>query len=341
MKKKPFIPILLFIICACADKNSIRMTHVSDEKTASIASKMWQAADSSRFYYDLYVTDAYYLFLDDKSDTVIRIYAKDNPNVIQNCSVQYKKQPLIQKLHFLKTNTRYEAKKNQAWIVENKTTIKTLNPDNLAGPLVSEAISTPFSALPNSTDYHITTNEIYAAPVNYNYRSPFFIFRPDSGYIRAEIHKHPDLNYPQIGLAYLTNLTVCEEKNSVVAAQRFMNDVLFYDLAGNLQAVVSYGEGHVVPKIKNNTIDMDNSQKYFIYICGTKNHVYCLYDGSTDYTAQSKILVFDWHGKHIKTYQTDRCLKQIAVNKEETKIIALAANEQSGRDVVSYQIKNK
>ena len=92
------------------------------------------------------------------------------------------------------------------------------------------------------------------------------------------------------------------------------------------------------PPIKENTIDMENSRKCFIYITGTKRHVYCLYDGTTDYTAQSKIVVLDWKGKHVKTYQADRCLKQIAVNEEETRIVALAANEDYGRDVVIYTI---
>jgi hypothetical protein len=51
------------------------------------------------------------------------------------------------------------------------------------------------------------------------------------------------------------------------------------------------------------------------------------------------IVVFDWEGLHISTLKTDRSLKQIAVNSDETEIIALAANDSYGRDVVVYKLQ--
>ena len=48
-------------------------------------------------------------------------------------------------------------------------------------------------------------------------------------------------------------------------------------------------------------IDVRNTPKCFTYICGTPQYVYCLYDGSSDFTAPSKIVIFQWNGKHIAT----------------------------------------
>ncbi|MDR1116557.1 MAG: hypothetical protein LBL33_10535 [Tannerella sp.] len=343
MRKFLHLPVTIFILCtlyACSNREGVRVVNISVNNTKTISSVTWQEADSGRFYYDLWATESYYTFLDDKSDTVMRVYKKDEPGKIHNCHVRKERSILDSRPQFLKSNTRYPAENNRLWIVDSHISVKTLNPDNPAGQILSPPVSYPFRTLPHSTDYNLTKDEIYAAPLNEAYSSPYYFYRPDSGYFHVELYQRPGTDYPKAGLACLTCLTVSEENKSVVSAQRFMNDVLFYDLAGNIRTVASFGDGHTVPEIKDNTVDMDRSVKCFIYICGTRNRVYCLYDGTTDYTAKSKIVVFDWTGKHVTTYQTDRCLKQIAITSDDTRIVALAANEQhGGRDVVLYDIK--
>jgi hypothetical protein len=328
-----------FYACSSGD-GGVRIVNLSANHAKAISSVTWQEADSGRFYYDLRATESFYVFLDDRSDTVMRVYKKDEPDKIHNCHVKEERSILDSKSQFLKSNTRYPAENNRLWIVDNHISVKTLNPDNPAEQILSPPVSYPFRTLPHSMDYNLTKDEIYAVPLNEAYNSPYYFYHPDSGYFYVELYQHPDTDYPKAGLACLTCLTVSEENKSVVSAQRFMNDVLFYDLAGNIRTVASFGDGHTVPEIKDNTVDMECSVKCFIYICGTKNRVYCLYDGTTDYTAKSKIAVFDWAGKHVITYQADRCLKQIAVDNNDTRIIALAANERhGGRDVVLYDIK--
>ena len=341
MKKYLNFLTALLIFYSC-DKDGVRISNISETDVINITSITLQESDSSRYYYDLRATESYFTFLDDKSDTIIRIYKKDNPNELYNYYIKKEKNILENKIQFLKSNTRYTTNKNQIWIKKDAS-IKTINPENSSEELLSASASYPFSNLPPSVDFNLTKDEIIAAPlsINYPYNSPYYLYRPDSGYIRAEIYRHPDLAYPKTQLAYLTCLIVSEEEKSIVSAQRFMNDVLFYDLRGNLHAVATFGKGHIIPEIKDETVDMNTSGKFFIYICGTKKYVYCLYDGTTDYTANSKIIVFDWNGKHIKTYQTDRCLKQIAVNETDTEIIALATNELHRRDVLCYKIENK
>lgn len=330
--------LVLFALCAC-NKDGVRVINISADDTEPITSVIWQETDSSRFYYDLRVTESYYIFPDDKSDTIIRIYKKDNPGKMHNYHIR-KQNTLNTRPLFLKSNTRYPADSDRLWMVENRISVKMLNPDNPPEQLLSSPVSFPFRTAAHSTDYNLTKDKIYAAPLDPPGNSPYYSFHPDSGYFRAEIYRHANVDYPDIGLASLACLTVSEENKSVVSAQRFMNDVLFYDLNGNIRTVASFGDGrHILPDTVNNTVDVDSSTKCFIYICGTERHVYCLYDGSTDYTARSKIVVFDWTGTHVVTYRTDRCLKQLAVDRDETRIVALAANEQHGRDVVLYDIK--
>ncbi len=338
MKKMLYVLMIIPLLFACDKKKGVYTINITENKTVPITSTIWQKADSSRFYYDLRVTESYYTFLDDKSDTLIRIYKPDNPDILHNQYIK-SRNILDSRLQFLKHNSRNLLKNNQLWIVEHNNSIKSLTPENSPKQILSSAVSYPFTNLPNSTDYSLTADEIYATPLSSTYPSPYYFYHPDSGYFRAEIYKHPDINYPKVSLAYLTCLTVNDKKKRVVSAQRFINDVLFYDLSGNIHTVITFGDEHIVPEIKDKQVDMKNSTKCFLYICGAKDHVYCLYDGSTDYTAKSKILVFDWNGKHIKTYQADRQLKQIAINEAENKIIALAANEQYGRDVVEYKLK--
>jgi len=340
MKKYLHLLTVLFIFCSCS-KDDVRIINISETDIIDITSRIWQEADSSRYYYDLRATESHFTFLDDKSDTVIRVYKKDNPNELYNCYIK-KRNISDSKIKFLKSNTRNTTNKNQIWIIE-KGSIKTINPENSAEELLSAPVSYPFRNLPPSVDFNLTKDEIIAAPLgtNYPYNSPYYFYHPDSGYIRVEIYRHPNITYPNIQPAYLTCLIANEEEKSIVSAQRFMNDVLFYDLRGNLRAVSTFGKEYIIPEIKDETVDMDKSLKFFIYICGTKNYVYCLYDGSADYTSNSKIVVFDWQGKHIKTFQADRCLKQIAVNEKDTEINALAANEQHGRDVLCYKIEIK
>ena len=340
MKKYLNLLIAFSILFACNKSEGVRFLHIQENDCEPLQSAVWQKNDNSRFYYDLRVTESYYAFLDEKSDTIIRIYKQDAPYSLYNFHIEKENNILNNKLLFLKSNTRSKAEENQLWIVEDKLAIKTINIENPT-QLLSPTHDYPFKGLPLSAEFNLTKDEIYASPLNSTYNSPYYLYRPDSGYIRASVYKHADIIYPATGEAYVTSLIVSEENKRIVSAQRFMNDVLFYDLRGEIKTVVSFGEGHIIPETKYNKVDIENSKKCFIYICGTKEYVYCLYDGTIDYTANSKIVVFNWSGKHIKTFQADRCLKQIAVDKNNTKIIALAANEQHGRDVVHYQIKIK
>ena len=97
----------------------------------------------------------------------------------------------------------------------------------------------------------------------------------------------------------------------------------------------------IIPIIppKRNEIDIRNTTKCFTYIYGTPQYVYCLYDGSSDFTAKSQIVVFQWNGKYIATWEADRYLQAIAVDKNDKYILAISSNKNDGQDIVKYNMR--
>jgi len=333
--KKDILIVIILLLAACNNEGMV--TTVRSDRTTLIKSSVWQAADSGRYYYDVRINGSLFIFLDDKSDTLIRIYDRDDVRTLQNYYVNPKRNILDNKLQFLKSNSRYEGGDDKIFIIQNAA-IVALQPDS--EQILSQPIAYPFTKLPNSTDFSITSEEIYAAPVNSgNAYSSFLIHNPLLGDVRAKVYQHENLTYPKTSTAYRTNLTVSEKQKTVVSALRYINDVQFYDLKGNIRKVVTFGNEHILPVIGGNEVDRAKSVKCFLYIYDTSRYVYCLYDGTPDYTALSKIIVLDWEGRHVRTYQADRCLKQIAVSADDAEIVALSTAEQYGQDVILYKIK--
>ena len=139
-------------------------------------------------------------------------------------------------------------------------------------------------------------------------------------------------------VAYLPNLCVNERQNSVVAALRFFNQIDFYDLKGTYQRSFTYGKEPIVPLLKKNDTQVDvlGTTKCFIDIFGTDQYVYCLYDGSADFSNLSTLLVLSWDGQLKKRLNFDRSIKRIAVDPSDRFLVALALDESGALDVVKY-----
>lgn len=85
-------------------------------------------------------------------------------------------------------------------------------------------------------------------------------------------------------------------------------------------------------------IDIRNTTKCFIDMCCNSKNVYCLYNGTADFSVPSTILVFKWDGTYKITFQCGRSLRNIAVDKENNYLIALASREDGGTDIVKYKL---
>lgn len=95
-----------------------------------------------------------------------------------------------------------------------------------------------------------------------------------------------------------------------------------------------------MPLLKKNDTQMDvlGTTKCFIDIFGTDQYVYCLYDGSADFSNLSTLLVLSWDGQLKKRLNFDRSIKRIAVDPSDRFLVALALDESGALDVVKYSI---
>jgi len=129
----------------------------------------------------------------------------------------------------------------------------------------------------------------------------------------------------------------------IVAALRFIDCINFYDLNCDMTSSISFADYYTIPvaDITNTYLDAENSKKCFIDICCSDKYVFCLFDGTTDFTGNSIIYVFDWQGKQKAVLQADRNLRKIAIEKAGDYLLALSPDEEGGRNVIKYNLKGK
>jgi hypothetical protein len=223
-------------------------------------------------------------------------------------------------------------------IVDNNQ-LKTLhlNP-NQEGEFVSIQTEKLASTLGNSTQYNFITDNILAVPLWENVNNLFYFYGTKE-YYWVKPESILPVKYKNIPYIYASNLCVNESENSIVCALRFVNIILFYTLDAEKKVSVQIGKQILPPTLDNSNknVDILHTPKYCIDLVGTSRHVYCLYDGTSDYSTGSTIFIFAWTGKHISTLKTNRSLRKIAVDKDDAHIIALA-NDSDGLDVVTYPL---
>ena len=332
---------LVYIICglciltSCSQpkKNySISMDAQSLGKSTIILTK-----GGGNYLYDLQITDSYLVILDNKSDTVMQAYTLNNILQTKIFCLRTGENNRLLAPQFVRSDYRSLNKANQISIVDNNIYLKqitlTAKGINLRTRLLDKG-------LVNSKDYNITTKEIYAVPISGHQKYSYFFYNIDSGYYWVNPSPIISEVLPHVPIAFSSNLCVNEQKKSIVTAFRFTNYVSFYDLEGNIQSTCHFGENQTItPLCMGEKLDIENSTKCFTSIYCTPKYVYCLYDGTTDFTAQSRILVFNWNGKHVKTWLADRNLRRIAIDKNNKTLYGISANPIAGQDVVKYLLK--
>lgn len=330
----------LFIVCSCADKKIIKDYSITTKSKMLPDVEILFSKNDNYYLYDLKITDNFYLFLDERSDTVLRIYKQNNILHTHNslCRNSEKDQlwmPLFTKeIHPEFKNTDY------AFLVDNNMYYKNISLSTNNNKVEINVLKLLKQKNMFSRDFNITTKETYAIPVSRSTKSPFYLFNPDSGYYWVDPSPSIEKVMPKDVLSYTNTICLNESQNTIVSAYRFTNYVSFYGLDGTLKTTVKFGETPIIPIVNpdRDEIDIRNTPKCFTYICGTPQYVYCLYDGSSDFTAPSKIVIFQWNGKHIATCQADRNLQAIAVDKNDKYILAIASNY-NGQDIIKYHLE--
>lgn len=327
--------ILMTLFNACIEQ-AIKHT-IPEDADKNLKGEIWQAA-SGKSYTDLQITDSHYLFADKEADTVLYALDKKNPQKGYIYGLKDNSPEEFHSIEFVKSNTRYPVIKDAVWLIDDKRLLKQIkcSVDSIS---ILQSIQLP-NALDRSYDYNFTKDEIFGVSTMGYLNSPYYFFNPDSGYYRVNAYNIPQKKYKRTRYAYMTNLCVNEKKETVVSALRFFNSVQFYNLRGEIKQIISFGEVPIAPQTYSaDALDFDDSIKCFIHTYGTDKFVYCLYDGSLALNQLSKIVIFKWNGKHVKTIQADHILKKIAVDPSDTFLLALASDNEGEQIVVKYNLK--
>lgn len=327
--------ISFMLLCNACQKQAMKHT-IPEDADVYLKGEVWQA-ESGKSYTDLQITDSYYLFADKEADTVLYVLDKKNPTKEYVYGLKGDKPEEFCSIEFVRSNTRYPSEKNAVWLVDDKRLLKQVK--CLDDRIVTLQSTQLPNALYRSTDYNFTKDEIFGVSPLGDLASSFYFFNPDSGYYRVDAHDIPQKKYKETSSAYMTNLCVNENKGAVVSALRFFNSVQFYNLRGEIKQIFSFGKVPITPQIKSSdALDFTGSVKCFIHIFCTEKFVYCLYDGSSELNQLSKIVLFKWNGKHVKTIQTDHMLKKIAVDPSDKLLLALACDSEGEQIVVKYKL---
>lgn len=334
MKSTAWFILLTIFFTACQEQATRHtILEVADK---NLKGEIWQT-ESGKSYTDLQITDTHYLFADKEADTVLYAIDRKNPQKGYVYGLNDNSPGKFRSIEFVKSNTRYPAIKDAVWLIDDKCLLKQVK-------CSADSISTLQSIqLPNnldrSTDYNFTTNEIFGVSTIGYLNSPYYFFNPDSGYYRVDAYYTSQKKYKRTRYAYMTNLCVNEKRETAVSALRFFNSVQFYNLRGEIKQIISFGKDPITPQNSSaDALDFDNSIKCFIHIYGTDKFIYCLYDGSSALNQLSKIVIFKWNGKHVKTIQADHILKKIAVDPSDAFILTLASDREGEQIVVKYDL---
>lgn len=338
---------LLFISCNGANDH-IKINMIKINSGDSLLGETLLEGDSLSNFYDLAISDDYCLLLS-YGDTIMKMFTLKDIGKPLDCILKRIDSEELQHPFFVKYNYQTSGEKNLFTIFDNKLSCFNqilINEDSSI--VLKEKIPYPVVYNPNpspilsSMDLSITKDNIYGVPVERYKRALFYSFNKDSGY--TWIKPYPPLidGYQKCNISeiYITNLCVNESQKTIVSALRFINAVQFYSTEGELKNAITVGDSYSFPSKDSSGMFLDllRSPKYFINIYCTSRYVYCLYDGSANYTNDSIIVVFRCDGKHVMTFNTDRSLRKIVVEKNDKFILALAANEKEGRDIVKYTL---
>lgn len=298
------------------------------------------STDFHSYLYDLKITDHYYLFLDEQRDTLLWVYRNtDMPEFVMSMGRTMFKED-VWKPVFTKEVRPKDEKEDTIYWIDNNRYLKRVMLDKQDNLSISTLFLLP-EKLVYSSNFNVIGKGIYAVPINRRRRNPFYFFNFESGYNWVAPPAVLYSGMPTDNLSYTNCICVNESAHTVVSAFRFTNCISFYQLDGTLRNTVRFNNDLVIPEILLNRkgLDVGNSLKCFIDLCGTPRYVYCLYSGSKNFSGKSKIVIFQWDGKHVKTLESDRSIRSIAVDEDDKYILAIASKENGGQDVIRYELK--
>lgn len=332
-----FVCLLSFSNCKKEEK--FHITNVSKESSKQVTSDILIAGGNSSNYYDIQITGSHLALLDYKSDSVLRVL---NINDLTPKQVFYRggNKQEANSPAFIKQIVRENAPDNILLYEEISGECKeiTFSKENIEmelSPFTIPPLRGDKNAEINLVDdryYYITTEPQFV--LSYIYR------KTNSDVIVGEPHAYINPKLPNQPIAYLSHLSVNEDKNIIYSASRFSNVIQIFDTTGRVNEMYLFGEKPLSPKVdsKKRRLDIEHSTKYFIQIYSTAKYAYCLYSGSSKVDQPSRVIILDWKGNYIKTLQADKPLTAIAIDSSNKYLLGITRNSEGGTDIVKYKI---
>lgn len=282
MKQHWFIS--LFACLLLTNCQSDYQTLLLDEVKPLQATLLFEK-DSNNYIYEIKATDTHLAILNQENDTKLTVYEKgkyDSPVfVVEPATYQ---EAILRKPHFRKEVTTDKV----ILLADNNSRFYRFSPENTNWQLQPED---PLFDVCNSFQYNRIQKEIYAVPFRPDLPYPFYYYNTSEGYywVEADTCVHRQLAYKPD--CYLCELCVHEKKNRAAIAYRFTNYVTFYDLEGNIETNIRIGQERIYPQLKETgALDTENTTKCLLDVCGTPDHLYCLYSESADYATPAYLI---------------------------------------------------
>lgn len=311
MRKTMSVVIAWTFLTGCTPNQQVERSVLSLEKEERLSSsELLLSKDSSHYFQDLKMVDDYFGLLDKDNDTALYIYKQGGYQFPVFTLSRGTGKHQIENASFLQEVR--PASENGFTLMDNNFRKKQVKLVNGRWKTQSNLLS---NAIIHSHQLNETEKELYGVPYLHVQAYPFYYCNPEEGYywVGADTAIAKVLTYSNPD-AYACSLCVNEKKDKVVSAYRFTNYISFYTLKGDLLKTIRIGDSPIYPIYQyTGVLDMVNTTKCFIDICGTERYVYCLYSGSADYLAPPYLIAFKWNGEHHKTWLLDQNIRAMDI----------------------------
>jgi hypothetical protein len=283
------------------------------------------------------INDKSIALLHSEGDTLIRIYSESEDRQVALSHYVLRGKDLVRPT-FIRSDMN-EMNPGELLLVD-KSHLKKIKWNIGVEPEV--AIETVFfqKIFAEGYDFNVTADTfVYGVVQNQSEYELFYVYKPEAGYRRIKSVGMTNDLLSDFSKAYLGYLCMNENAKRVVFAHKYINGVQFYDLKDKLRKSVVYGDKLMAPVMSMNGKKFDDyhTSKHFIGMYGTSNYVYCLYSGSPDFSAETRIIAFKWNGEYVKTWRTtNQNLSKIAVDPSDQYLLGIARDPLGGFSVLKY-----
>lgn len=334
MEKKFIIVTLLVGLLISCGKNGTDFETIQKEKIAPLSAQtiLTYKADSS-YFYDIQLINGHIFLLDDQNDTVLRMYNASFDSGLQGYIIRSREREGLWAPAFTKEVQLPNQEKPIILVDQSyrfKEIFHTKNGIACKQIQMNKEIS-------SSYNFNLTDTFLYASS-RFTGNKAFFYYQLDSGFYNVYQDTRLDTILPHADYAGTNNLCVNEAGNRVAVSYRYTNYLSFYELDGDLLKTIRIGNQNIKATVKQNEINTPVSTKCFIDMYGTAKYLYCAYSGSLDFSTNTKIHVFNWEGKYIKTLQLDSPIRKFCVDPNDQRLIAIIRDPNKGQRIIQYNL---